>query len=356
MKTLFKLKKEILLSGVLFLSLLGCENRDESVKFVQVDLTKEVEVSIKKFSKDLLVLTKDGAPAVIGAGNRDFLITEDRYIINDLQGDIMGFGRETGEFITSYSAKGRAVNEYVGAPRAWLEGDTLKLFDFNTKKIVAYDIDGEYINSEKLLTELEDAPFTILAKYGNGYVGRRCYFGGFPAVAELALYDSEYKFVKDLTKDINRAGIDLGSPFGVANGSDVLYTKYFDTKIFSVESDSLKLKYEVDFMENGIPKDREFVDEYEIIDFVNKDPQRYATLIANLYESEEYLCFTFLTNGNKKVLVHQKKKDISTPVVFTDLEEYAIKGIFFSYNEVLLYLEDEEKSAVLPIKIKSLNL
>jgi len=133
---------------------------------------------------------------------------------------------------------------------------------------------------------------------------------------ELGFFDTDYRFVNTLSPLKIHSGLWLGNPF-TQYGDEVLYWRQLENTIYAIRPDStFSIKYTVDFGARTVP-DRDFVDEYEQIDFINLDPNAYATFLSNVLETDDRVFFTFIYQSQKHLVVFDKSTKLTHTYHFT---------------------------------------
>ncbi len=308
------------------------------------------EINLQNENFQQICLTDQENPAEIG-DVRKILFTKDQYII-ECRNSVLAFDSKTGILETTFSGQGRAKGEFITLWDVWLKGDTLCLYDMDSKKILRYDLNGNLLDIHAVAAKAEDAPFQALAELGkNYYIGKRIYSG--MEHVELNLYDRNFKFVREIGELKIESGIWLGYPFFVYKPDEVLYYRYLYNEIYSIdEQQNVRVKYYVDFGENNVPLNPDLKDEYDRIDFVNNSTKKYATFVSNIYESEEYFCFRFVCDKGKCLGVYDKLKGNVFSFVFTS--PVSIIDIYTTDNHAVIVSQDMEKTYLTTVSIEKL--
>lgn len=229
----------------------------------------------------------------------------------------------------------------------------LYLYDIDNKKILRYDLAGNFLDMFPVANNAEDTPFQALAELGkNYYIGKRMYSG--MEDVELNLYDRNFKFVKEVGSLKIESGIWLGYPFFVYKPDEVLYYRYLYNDIYSIdEQQNVRVKYYVDFGENNVPLNPDLKDEYDRIDFVNNSSKKYATFVSNIYESEEYFCFRFAFDGKKCLGIYDKLNKVTFSFSFVSFSS-SIVDVYLFDEKAVIVTQDMDKTCLAEIKIEDL--
>jgi len=343
--------REIVLFFLSAILLLGCENKSKksNVESIKIDLSKSISLDLNKDNVKTIDLISNDSSIIVG--NLDKILFTDKAYFIESQNNILIFDRKTGTLINSIRKRGKARNEYISIWDFWLEDNVIYIYDFNSEKILKYNDKGIFIKSDTLK---KSNPFQLIIKMdSNYYIGKQS-FSNCP-VKELALYDKNFKFIKNISDFTLRSGIKIGDPFYKISNNSLLYNRCFINTIYNVSLDSVCIKYKVDFMKNNIPKKEIFKDEYDYIDLLKEIDCKYASLIRNLYESKEYFCFTFLFKGNKYIAIYNiKSKIINTYLLKCGDNRYS--AIYFNDDSVILFYQKlEGGTSVQELKIATIN-
>lgn len=304
------MKKIVFIPLAAFL-IFGCHSETEPEgTLLRVDASRISQVRIDIPDDGVVVLD---TAAGIGRVDRMMLPGEEIILVAD--GRLVSFDAGSGAFVRQFSRRGRAMDEYVSLWSAWCDDSCLCLYDFNAKKILDFSLSGELLENIDLSSK--KIPFQTLIRLDEkGFVGKRVF--GLEKVPELSLFDNDYNYSGDCATIPLRSGLHLHYPFSKVEGEDrVLYNPYFSNEIWEISREGSAVKYTVDFMERNVPLLKQFKDEYEIMDFLQSSKGGYSSLISNLYESERFLCFSFVSNPGRKLYhVHDKVKGRSGTVEF----------------------------------------
>jgi len=345
-------KKNAVYSIAILLSVLsGCKQQEDNV-ILNVDLKELQDINIEDVSFNQVTLTDNGAPVLLTAASK-MLFRGDEIIIQNRKA-IESFNVNTGVKSCSYSNKGHAESEFTDISDVWIQNGSLYLYDMNSKKIMQFASDGSYIQSVPLSASADSCPFQCLARFGkNQYLGKRVF--GIPGTKDLAVYDSGYKFIKDIGDLELTSGLKLGYPFFEYSKDEVLYYRFLRNEVYAIRSDcSVKVKYVIDFGENNIPKNRTYEDEYEILDLVNSK-QTYATLVSNVYESKDVFIFRFLIEGHNCMGVYSKQSKEIKAYKLCPPEDAVVLNVFFNDDKAFIIYQDMEKTRLTVVPVNSLS-
>lgn len=126
---------------------------------------------------------------------RDFYILDSVYLIGN-KNKLIRFDRKTGEYGGSISRPGSVENEYDRLRSTWFKNDTLYIYDQNSKKILSYNINNEFYGATAVSDESSFLYLIPIDK--GGFIGRKVFFQDPQSAYELAYYDDNYSFVKNI--------------------------------------------------------------------------------------------------------------------------------------------------------------
>jgi hypothetical protein len=306
-------------------TLIGCNNVKTlplSTIVVAVEDAKEIDLSENNLSIDRKTFTLDDSDDCLIANIEDIIVYDSLFIIRT-HGRIVKFDYE-GRFCGNISMMGRAGNEYIGLNAFWKNGDTLYLYDMNGKKVLLYTIENELINTFNLSSDASSNPFAILTPYCKGFVGKKLFVGSGNTISyELAYYNNSFLFEHNIGKTELSSGLNFGCPFFLYNNL-LLYWRQLGNYIYSIDdSFTFSMRYYVDFGKKNVPVSQDQLKtEIDIIHFVNNSPKdRYATMLTNVVESDKYVLFCFISNGNQYLVIYDKILTITKVFYFVDNDQ-----------------------------------
>ena len=250
---------------------------------------------------------------------------------------LYGIDWSTGEVKTRYSRQGRASDEYLSLWAAGADSGLVYIYDMNGKKILFYSADGDFLRSCSLMETSSENPFQEAVRLNDSlYVGKRIYRAG--DICELSLYDKDFRYVRDIGDFRLRSGIYMGSPFYRVSDNNILYCRYMLNDIYRLTADTLSVAYRIDFTDKSIPRLKRFKDEYEIIDFVNGVPGKYAGCVSDIYETPEYFCFTFLSDSRQWYAVYDRASGESRVYDLSVPEGMELEKVITADGKVLAFV------------------
>jgi len=346
--------RKYLIIFIILGSIVSCKQSEKSdgKTIISLDLEKMHKIDLQGEYAKQICLTDNGSPASVDEVKK-ILFVEGQYIIQ-CRNKVLSFDLKTGEQKRSFSEQGRAKTEFIHLWDTWVEDTLVCMYDMNTKKILRYDLNGNFFDVVSITAKAEDNPFQCLAKIvGEYYVGKRIYSG--MEDIELNLYDKNFEFVKEIGDLKIESGIYLGYPFFVYSPTEVLYHRYLYNDIYAIDDkQNVTVKYYVDFGENNVPLNPNLKDEYDRIDFVNKSKKDYATLVSNIYESEKYFCFRFVCERGKCLGVYDKSSGGAASFVFTPSSPASLVDVYVFDDKAVLVTQDMDKTCLTTISVEDL--
>lgn len=332
----------------------GCRTSEKrgAETVIRVDLEKMHKVNLFGEDMNRICLTDSGRFVLLDDVKK-ILSVKDQYVIQS-KNNVFAFDAQTGARKMSFSNQGRAQGEFIHLWDVWIEAEQLCMYDMNGKKILYYDLNGVFSKSISVSDKASSNPFQVLAMLRDDcYVGK-CVYSGMEA-SELALYDRNFEFVKEIGDLKIESGIYLGYPFFVYTPNEVLYYRYLYNDIYAIDAkQNVTVKYYVDFGEHNVPLDPNLKDEYDRIDFVNKHGNKYATLVSNIYESDQYFCFRFVFDGKKCLGVYDKSSGKTAAFTFDTLSELPVTDVYVFENKALLLSQGMDKVCLITVSVDDL--
>ena len=313
--------RNILLYVIFLLIITSCSDSaaDDKYDIIEFDICDSIYVKLNDVPG--IVLDKQ---VVIGT-IKDVKIIDSILFIHSSTG-LHSFDL-SGNLRTSYSRKGRGSEEYSMLWTYNLMDDVVQLYDMNRKMILEYDFDGNFIQSITLPGLASDNPFQVFVSLGEGYLGKRVY-GGYE-VPELALYDKEFRYIRDLSVDLFlRSGLMLHNPFTLNYRNNILFCRYFSNEVYEISPTGIDLRYKIDFGKHSFREESNLIDEYEIIERINSSRKKYAVNFSEFQEDERFLSFCYIYDASKRIAIFDRKENLSYSFTFfsdDEITEYILR-------------------------------
>lgn len=235
----------------------GKESPDSMFRTVQADITQVDTIYIN--SGRVVELEANDSSLLYGISNIEK--SGGRLIIHsrDL---LKSFDPNNGRYLGTIATKGAGPEEFNAINQVWVESDTIRLLDFNTRSLISYLSDGRFISRNKAFMVQDNPGHSITApvylmKYpvGNAYISLNCFTDGTTASNPTAsLYDSHFKYIRDIEGRSLREGSYLSDRMTTDfEGKRLLMWEPFRDTLFIVTTDSIKPWIAFDFGKNSFP-------------------------------------------------------------------------------------------------------
>lgn len=262
------------------------------------------------------------------------------------------FGAD-GKFLFQLSEKGQGPSEYSSISNFFLNGKFVSIYDFNTGKVLNYDSNGKFVNSNRLERGKDEWGVSLLFRLNeHTYLAKNSYAGEDFKVPVFSLLDTNLKNRKMIGGRHLNTGVKLEDACYVDDNERILYWEPVKDTLFSVMNESLEPLYKIDFGEYAIPENIARKDDYERVMFLNKEENvKYAAMPRYFQVSEGRILFSFIYDKIYLCSYDEKNKD--TKVYSFKCPNDAYKAYFyFKVYDGNIYIEmeynkDIEKNHVL---------
>ena len=232
------------------------------------------------------------------------------------------------------SAVGRTNEEYLGLWDAGFINEGIFIYDLNGKKIMFFNLNGDFLRSHRTISSAHGNPFQLFASLNSlNYIGK-CSYRGLDGYPELALYDKDFTFVKYVNEEMTlNSGLKMGVPFARTSRNSVLYSRLFYNDIYEVTNDSSFVKYSIDFGHYNYKRTKSKSD-YEVVEDLRDYKNKCAVLISDMEEiSNDYFAFSFIFPSSRRLGIY-------------NMEDKSCNVISFKCrnNEVLAYIKTFERT------------
>ena len=342
-----KIKNHILLFSIIIWGYYGCTigNKQQIPQAIQIDCS-----DIKEFN-----LTEDNSTAFdLGfMDNITDVLFYEGLLLTRSRNQVSAFNVNTGELVYKCSNKGRREDEFTSIIDAWIRGQTLYVYDFNTAKVLRYDvISGAYIGNTLVDIPNRCSLLRWDAVYDR-YVGVRT-FSESP-VPDLAVYDSSFVFNHYLDTPIKKSGITVSPTLKVSESSGILYHRPFERTVFKIKDDTLYEAFIVDFGENQIPDS--FIEEKDIYDVIlhwTDNQDKLAAFTMDFAESDNYFYFTYRFSDHVFFVSFNKEKNCSEVFRFDLGGDSPSAKIYYNDQHIYIFSQLEEGTKVYKVSADNL--
>lgn len=277
-------------------------------------------------------------------GNLDEIVLKDEvFFVRSLE-SLFLFDKH-GKLLSKIGSKGVSQGEYTHFNSFFIKDDKVFIYDAQSKKVIEYDFTGKYISAVELNQVYDSITPNFIYLLPDGkFISRNTFGGDNRKIPSYSILGTDYKIEHNILGRYLKNGITSLNNFNINNGQQMLFWEVLNDTIFSIEKDQTHPKYAVDFQEKSIPLHMQKKPLYELIQFSNQPENidRYASLIQNVYESEDFLRFTFLFQ-KKLHYVKYDKGNNRTKVYSLTYGNYAIgQNILFQKNNLYVTVTDLE--------------
>ncbi len=298
----------ILPISILALCFVACSNPDKSpenagkssmdkFKSYSVDVlspTSDIFESIENVEVMMLEQTDESLLTFVSKS----LSVEDHFVIKNGNKSELLIYSEQGKFIRKINNQGDGPQEYRSIWDLWIEGNLIGIYDNLSKRIVKYDLEGNFIEAQRIST-----PATHVHYYNGGYA----------LDVSNSLVDDSLKYnVMLIDEKMSRKALiapyenrkNGGIVWYLNNftdyGSKLLYQNTFGDTIYTLKENNAIPLLSIDFGNEWVWKDTE----------IYTDPQKQRQLMSEkgmvkmffMLVSEKQVFFTTLKNNGLFVL------------------------------------------------------
>jgi hypothetical protein len=286
------------------------------------------------------------------------IVTEERFFIQSRQ-DVIAFDR-SGRYLFTVGRQGRGPGEYLWA-QLFTEGDTLSIYDWQSRQVLDYDLDGFYLSSR--LTEPADPessggvrPNSLFPLSSGGYLAQNTYQGVPLATPRFSLLNDRFEVVYPMQGLTMEDGMTYNDLL-LSDQNTLLYNRLFYDTLYRVSPQMPRVEraYYVDFgahkLSEGAKVGKDYVDliqESNTPAFVNT----IASLIRYSRETSEKVQFIFAFRSGIHYVVYDRKAKTAKTFRLTDPENRLKLAPFIAYTTDAIYLsatqaDDENANPVL---------
>lgn len=263
---------------------------------------------------------------------------------------------QTGSFLGNISAQGRGPNEYIGVHDMWVKGDELFMWDINGKQVIKYNLKNQALSTVPVSDNPASNPFQYLIPLKNGgYIGRMMFQGSVEVPPELAFYNDDFVFMTRIGDLQLNSGLNFGRPLSQYK-DETLYWRGLENTIYSIDNEgNIAPKYEVDFLGHNLPAPKKGEDDYVQIERLVDTKGGYATFLANVMESDDYLLFTYMYEEyNYLVRYNKRNKKTETLGFQTSAADIKAKIFVTSPDDIFVYVPEDDFSTIYHIDLPAI--
>ncbi len=187
------------------------------------------------------------------------VVAGDKFVIKS-SNLLKSFNAADGSFAGVFARQGQGPGEFSMITRLWADGDSVKLYDTNSRRVSVYLRDGSFVRSLDFVPEGKaDHPLALVSFLelpdSSGYLGFNSYMGGTAKTnPQYSFIDKNLRFLSDVPgREMQTGGFanDLGYT-DVASGRLLTWETLRDT-VFSVTPQGVDAAYIFDYGDYAVP-------------------------------------------------------------------------------------------------------
>lgn len=330
------MKKLIFISFILFLANGCATNNSEQIVSISLNLDDAKEITYEEISPLKKIYLDSSKPEYFLAIVAKIIDTGDSYIFASRE-KVSKFGKD-GKFITNFSEKGNAENEYSSIYNCNIIDNNVHILDLNSKKSLIFNLGGEYIET---IQYKDGANFEKRIEFNGGYIAKNFMLGD-KSASELMFIGKDKSSVKiGDEKFIGPMG--MTNEFSAYNGN-INHVDMLDYTVYSIDTNlNVKQKYFIDLMKYGIPDDVRAKPTREIFEYISEND--IAILYPEFIETDDHLLLKASKSQTLYLCKYNKKDKTSKIYSFNqniDQEDVRICNLtFVSEDKIVILLENE---------------
>lgn len=278
----------------------------QGAKILSIDVEHDIKTEsdfVNALDSVRFIIIKDsavvGISKVVAYNDCYYILDRTQNVVSVLDGD--------GNLKYRLSRKGRAKHEYLEISDFTVSGEKLTVYDQSAMRMIDYDIStGIYMSS----FDVQDIYSNVCRIDNNLLVAYSSYGLSTAENKMLAVFDSSVvdRYIEKPFFLNERINIEQSSP--VSRYMDRMYvTPLFSDFIYSVDSDSVKSRYYIDFGKYQLPErfyrrvDNE--DSNKMLSDIYKSD--YAHNVDHFIETKDYIYFIFAYHLDDYSVYYNKK-------------------------------------------------
>lgn len=290
----------------LLLSLASCSPSADNDLSLKVDPANPL---VLPFDTERLVrLETSDSSLIYGVDN--MIIADGRYIIKsrDL---LKSYSAADGSYLGAVARKGQGPGEFSMITRLWLDGDTVKFYDINNRRVTSCLTDGTFLGEAPFMPQGKAShPLTLVSFIetpdGSGYLGLNQFTDGTtPVNPQYSFFDNSLNLVGDVPGRELRSGA-FAANFALADraSNTILAWENLCDTIFTVTPEGVSPAYVLDFGESAVPARIQsipgYYDRWMAFDEARKKPGIRMAAFASNYQrgADGNYWFTFTTTDD----------------------------------------------------------
>ncbi|GAB6011594.1 6-bladed beta-propeller [Viscerimonas tarda] len=263
-----------------------------------------------------VICLESSEQALVGQINQVFLDDSNIIVWDSKQGNVLSFGID-GKYKNQIGKKGGSPSDYVHISDVKYDKQKkiISILDTSTKRILQYDIYGNYLNSIKL-----PCVFFSFLSTKNGYWG----FSGFTNKYGVTFIDKNLNVKQNYFYADKPIRLMPTNYFTENEKGEYFFHARYEDVIYKIDGDTLKSFITLNFGQNKNPYND--INSAEFRSFVEKS--NYLGRIRDVYMYENKLFFSFsdFHGLNEQETIYHAFIDLNqpqiTPLIYRDVRHF----------------------------------
>ncbi len=324
--------------------LCGCNNTQPQTScgtvVVDLDNTKPVDIHIGEITE---LETPDKSLLAYIDG---FVIDEGRFFIKS-RGEVFAFD-SAGSYLFGVGAKGRGPNEYISADCIFMKGDSLAVYDWQSRRLLLYDRDGGYLSDRRVNSSDDGLTANgLFPLHAGGYIAANVFQGVPGKTPVFSRMNDKFEYEYDYSGLCLQSGSYYYDTYVGLNGT-LLYSGMFSDSVYRATPDSreMELAYYIDFGDRKFPERfKKGKDEFELTYLSNKEENIEKYVSNTMYKSETDDKFRFVSVFRKELYYteYDRKSGDVTTIRIEDPDGELTPQLFVYYTDDAFYIAAQHK-------------
>jgi hypothetical protein len=259
---------------------------------------------ISKFERDFQIISLDTSLLALQGEVHSIMFSNDIFAIHTP--NRLSLFDSLGNYLRDIGRQGMANNEYIRLNGVFCENNFYKMYDIDGRKIMKFNINGDFIDSKPFHPDNEYSANRITSFF-DGYITLVRYRGEFVETPSFGLFDKNLT-LKETTGKSLTSGLSLHKVFSQYQ-NEMLYWNIFDYYIYSIDKDFfIKPKYFIDFHRYSIPGNIYRSGDVErIIEYTHQNITDVIVCVQHVIEQASYLSFIFSKDPTNYLAIFNKE-------------------------------------------------
>ena len=283
------------------------QDSDVSISTIEVDVTSNAKLKLSDFFENfkMVSLQSDSVMAEI----KRIRFDNNRIYISDVMNTMFVFS-DSGSLLSYFDHRGGGPREYIGITDFVVDGDTITVLCRTSKRLLKYNISGEFLSEQKLeyyalaiSPTVNDYNF-LYCGYENAGNNSKLHRvrSGLPDSSYLFFDRNEANYMHNRYKDNF-----------FQNKETIYFFELFNNIVYnSVDGGEIKPAYRIDYKDKTIPEDffkRKFNNVMEFSEEYNKTS--YAHGVYSFVEFDRFLMFGSSYLKKIKLSIFDRRESVS---------------------------------------------